>query len=99
MPAKEVLSPAPSAAMRKSHASAKERPAPAATPLSAAMTGLFIVARRDDDRVVVVGDRRRQRGVGVREAAHVLLEVLSDTERTPRPGQHDASHVGVLAHL
>ncbi len=45
MPANEVLSPAPSAAMRKSHASAKDNPAPAATPLSAAMTGLFIVER------------------------------------------------------
>ena len=44
MPANEVLSPARSDAMRKSHARAKLRPAPAATPLSAATTGLFIVA-------------------------------------------------------
>ena len=34
-----------SATMRKSHANANAAPAPAATPLTAAMTGLGIVAR------------------------------------------------------
>ena len=50
MPANEVLRPARSDATRKSHARAKLRPAPAATPLSAAMTGLFIV-----DSAVTIG--------------------------------------------
>ena len=44
MPANDVLRPAVSAATRTSQARAKLRPAPAATPLSAATTGLFIVA-------------------------------------------------------
>ena len=50
MPANEVLSPACSDATRKSQASAKLIPAPAATPFSAATTGLFIV-----DRAMTIG--------------------------------------------
>ena len=45
MPAKAVFIPAPSTMIRTSAARAKLIPAPAATPLIAAMTGLFIVAR------------------------------------------------------
>ena len=44
-PANAVLKPASSAITRKSQANAKAIPAPAATPLTAATTGLGIVAR------------------------------------------------------
>ena len=43
-PAKAKLKPAVSASTRMSQAMAREAPAPAATPLTAAMTGLGIVA-------------------------------------------------------
>ena len=43
MAAKAVLNPAPSATSRTSHARAKPTPAPAATPLTAATTGLGMV--------------------------------------------------------
>jgi hypothetical protein len=46
IPAKARLMPAPSTRMRKSQAKAIDAPAPAATPLRAAITGLFIVASR-----------------------------------------------------
>ena len=44
MPAKARLMPALSTRTRKSQAKAIDAPAPAVTPLSAATTGLFIVA-------------------------------------------------------
>ncbi len=44
MPAKARLKPAVSASTRKSQAKARLAPAPAATPLTAATTGLGIVA-------------------------------------------------------
>ena len=44
IPANARFIPPPSAMIRKSAAIAIEAPAPAATPLRAAMTGLFIVA-------------------------------------------------------
>ena len=44
IPANARLNPAVSTSTRKSAASANPAPAPAATPLTAAMTGLFIVA-------------------------------------------------------
>ena len=44
MPAKARLNPAESASTRKSQARARLAPAPAATPLTAATTGLGIVA-------------------------------------------------------
>jgi hypothetical protein len=44
-PAKEVLKPAESTTIRKSAAKARLAPAPAATPLTAAMTGFGMVAR------------------------------------------------------
>ena len=44
MPANARLKPAVSASTRRSAAKAKAAPAPAATPLTAAMTGLGIVA-------------------------------------------------------
>jgi hypothetical protein len=44
MPLKARLKPAVSASTRKSHANARLAPAPAATPLTAATTGLAIVA-------------------------------------------------------
>ena len=43
-PAKARLKPAVSARIRRSQAKARLAPAPAATPLTAAMTGLGIVA-------------------------------------------------------
>ncbi len=43
-PAKARLNPAVSATMRRSHAKASEAPAPAATPLTAATTGLAMPA-------------------------------------------------------
>jgi hypothetical protein len=42
--ANEVLNPADSATTRRSQASANDMPAPAATPLTAATTGLGMVA-------------------------------------------------------
>ena len=44
MPEKARLKPAVSASSRKSQANARLAPAPAATPLTAAMTGFGIVA-------------------------------------------------------
>jgi hypothetical protein len=44
MPVKARLNPAVSARIRKSQANARLAPAPAATPFTAAMTGLGIVA-------------------------------------------------------
>ena len=55
--AKARLKPAVSATIRRSQAKARLAPAPAATPFTAAITGLAIAGQRGDDRVVVLVDR------------------------------------------
>ena len=65
MPANASTNRAPSAAIRRSQAKAIDAPAPAATPLTAAITGLGSAAHRPDERVVAVAEldveRRRVR--------------------------------------
>ena len=91
------------AAMRRSHASAIDMPAPAAAPGNAAIVGLA----RSNSRSVSVSwpcCRRRTasssvgRGASVgaarRTSAH-SRHVAAGTERPTRAGDHDAAHRGV----
>ena len=81
-PVNAVLKPAVSAARRRSQAIAIDSPAPAATPLTAAITGLGIVAMRQGDRASSgrrPWPRPPRRGL-VAIVLDVLAQVLADAE-------------------
>ena len=74
------------AAMRRSAAKASDAPAPAATPLTAAMIGWSMARIAPDDRVVALAQLDVERG-GVRRGP--LGQVLAGAERATGAGQDD----------
>ena len=81
---------AASEAMRMSHAQASERPAPAAAPLTAAITG-FSSARIARSS----GGSRAQALADVAGRLAELGQVLADAEAAPGAGEDDRAHLRI----
>ena len=86
---------ADSAAMRRSHAHANESPAPAAAPLTAAITGFSSAADGEHVRVVGAAQPRADVAGGLAE----LAQVLADAEASARARDDDGPHLGVASLL
>ena len=89
MPTKPGMNAADSAAMRRSHAQASERPAPAHGPLTAAITG-FSSARIASTFGWYVA---RRMSATLPVASLKSLQILSGAESAPRAGDDDRANL------
>ena len=80
--------------MRRSQASAREAPAPAAPPLMAPDDGLFHLHHAQDERLVELDDRLLH--LGACELAGEDAQILAGGESGSFRGQQDGAHLRVV---
>ena len=84
---------------RKSLAGARTEPAPAATPLTAAIIGQRAVAQRLGHRTGHAGELEQLRGAHLLELPDDLVDVAARAEAAPAAGHHQHAHIPAVGQL